>query len=150
MGEKGAYGKEGYAWPREARTKGVHGNREGRAHTGREAQTAKGSAHSQGGTNNNGGRVWKKEARTAKGTPTVKGAHVAMEGAHGQGARRCTPLMMTVASCHMVGMGRICTRPSLGARTAPRRRVYMSCPPHLKLPSLLLLAPCLAPAKCFA
>jgi hypothetical protein len=55
---------------------------------------------------------------------------------------------------HVVGVGRIRMRPSLGAqmeaRTAPGRRKYIACLPHLKSPSLLLLVPCLAPAKSFA
>jgi hypothetical protein len=84
---------------------------------------------------------------------------------HGQGVHTCAPLMKgaykeehtikwAAVAGHAVGMGCVHMRPSLGAQTractVSGRRVYMAYPPHLKLPSLFLLALCLAPAKCFA
>jgi hypothetical protein len=76
------------------------------------------------------------------------GTHAARGGTHGHGGGghgnggRARP-RDTYASAHHWGRER-------GARAALRRRVYMSCFPHLKLPSLLLLVSYLAPAKYFA
>jgi hypothetical protein len=74
-----------------------------------------------------------------------KGAHVGhawqrgarMWGVHGNGGAR-TAMGARAARGGARGNG----GHARGACMAPRRRVYMSCPPHLKLPSLLLLAPC--------
>jgi hypothetical protein len=38
-------------------------------------------------------------------------------GTHGEGAHMHASLMMAAASCHVVGVGRIRARPSLGVRT---------------------------------
>jgi hypothetical protein len=103
-----------------------------------EARTGEKGAHGKEGTH----------AGHACGARTAKGGHARPRGTyvrapwdgHGlppRGWRGC-----------------IRARPSLGhergARTASRKGLYIFCHPHLKLPSLLLLAPCLAPTKCFA
>jgi hypothetical protein len=45
----------------------------------------------------------------------ARGACATTGGAHGQGAHMHASLMMVTASCHVVGVGRIRTRLSLGS-----------------------------------
>jgi hypothetical protein len=102
-----------------------------------------GGAHSRGGGAwpTKKGRAHVQEARTY--APVIRGAY---KDAH--------MAMRAAVANHVVGVGHIRIRLSLeaqtGVRTAPGRRVYMAYPPHLKSPSLLLLALCLTPAKYFA
>jgi hypothetical protein len=94
-----------------------------------------------GGAHGHGARTGKGRAR--EGGAAWGGAHV---GAHGQGHAREGGAAWGGAHGQLA-----CTRaPVNGARTARRGAYIYFALPHWNLPSLLLLAPCLAPEKCFA
>jgi hypothetical protein len=142
-------------------------------HVGRtRARGARGRAGPRGGTRTDtGARTWARPGKGARGKagPRGGGAHV---GAPGQGRVREGGAAWGGAHGHggahvgAHGQGRAWeggaawggthgqlarTRaPVNGARTALRGAYICFVLPHWNLPSLLLLAPSLAPEKCFA
>jgi hypothetical protein len=103
-GEKGVHGKEGHA-------------RGARKVTGRHAR---GACMETGDANGDGGRAW--QGGGGHGQGCGKGGRARQwgmrsGGVHGQGAHTCMSLVMAAALRHVVGVGCICARPSLGART---------------------------------
>jgi hypothetical protein len=119
------------------------------------ARTASMGAHVSWGANGRGRTVAHGEgARACVGSPAAEG-RPRQRGAPGRGAHTCTPSIggaygARMAASHVV-------RGGANVRALQWRRASLKwggCKwgylPHLKVPSLLLLAPCLAPAKCFA
>jgi hypothetical protein len=147
--------------------RGAHGKERRHDKGGRKQQkgacTVRGGAHGKGGAHGEGrargkgahgkGAWAASRARKAKGARTGKG-HAPKRGAHtprgtyahapNNGPWPHATWLAWGAYVHTHHWGR-----EWRARKVPRRRVYMSYPPHLKLPSLLFLAPYLAPTKCF-
>jgi hypothetical protein len=140
-GEKGAHGKEGAHAGRAhgartamgARTWGAHGN---------------GGVHSHGGACGKGRHEWPQGHARQEGARTSTGALTAKGRVHAYPLGWPRPPATWVAWAHT--RAPIIGEQTGGAHGFKEGGLYMFCHPHLKLPSLLLLAPCLAPAKCFA